>query len=1041
MTVETFDYSHLYSFINLFEQQVQRYADNTFVRYQLPNTQEFKTMTYCQIDRIANNLANKWAPAVQGVDSIGLVADHSIYYMISMLAIFKLQPALLALSPRNSVAANVDLLTKTGSHFLVASKKYSALVKECAEQVPGGCGVSILSPLDLEHLNSYTSDFKRAPSTKDDIEKIALIIHSSGSTSFPKPIRLSNRYLYWLVQVLSFQMQQDAPFMNSSDVMLSSMPLFHVFGVFTNFMPILFGASCMIFGRLPPTPRELAGAIDKYGVTMMGLPPMILEQVAEYIEDTQNDSFSRIKFCLYGGAALRKPAGDFLNARGMNVRSVYGTTEINAMAVSNITQGYEQWYAFRPALPLIPYCIWEPHDEAKGIYHLVIKADCPALATNAGNRPNGDYATNDLFMEDPPKSGYWRHLGRNDDTLVMENGEKTNPVPMEHRISSAKVVRCCTVIGENKQCTAALVELDQEHAHNYTPEETIAQVREAVERANNVAPSHSTILPQMIYILPLSRQLPTTLKGNVVRKRAIIEFQEQIDKMYNDFFQGPATTATGAADGDAQLDIDAFLAQAAVQVLRKSPIDANASLFDYGLNSLLAIQLRNRLATRFENVPSNFLFEHPTLASMKEALTAGEPQDQDAQREARYQDTQALLDDYIKRADADFPVAPKPIKNARSKEQQTVLLSGATGSLGAFMLRDLILSPNVKKIYCLVRGNNLMQRLHKSFQDRLLDTSLLEKDNKVEALTMQLDKPYLGWEEATYNKLKKEVTIIQHCAWLLDFNQPVQHFDRECIRGLYNLLQFAYRKEDPIHVHVVSSISATAAYGKDTVPELPSPKDPHVAMPMGYAQSKYIVEHLFHYLTQQKNFPCIVERMGQVCGDTEHGVWNTSEQYPLLMVGGTQLGLMPNLASVTVDWLPVDFAATSIVTIMLKLGASNQFGEGVYHIVNPSRVGWSDVLKAMQASGMKFDVVEPEQWVEALSKHQDNPAYRLMSFFEANFQSSSSSEETATMPVWETEKTAELAPVLAQAPAFGETLLKKHLAFWRNVGFYNPTTL
>ena len=73
----------------------------------------------------------------------------------------------------------------------------------------------------------------------------------------------------------------------------------------------------------------------------------------------------------------------------------------------------------RPSSSVLPYCMWEPIDESKGVYHLALKAECPTLATNIGNRVNGDYATGDLFMEDPPKSGYWRHLGRNDDTLVM----------------------------------------------------------------------------------------------------------------------------------------------------------------------------------------------------------------------------------------------------------------------------------------------------------------------------------------------------------------------------------------------------------------------------------------------------------------------------------------------------------------------------------------------------------------------------------------------------------------------------------------------
>ncbi|KAI8141740.1 hypothetical protein BJV82DRAFT_617342 [Fennellomyces sp. T-0311] len=1013
-----FDYNKYCSFINLFEQQAVRYGDRILTRYQLPNQRGFKTMTYAQADRIASNLAYQWAPCLENIDSVGFIADHSIHYFIAMLAIFKLQPVLLALSPRNPVAANVNLLTKTASRFLIVSEKYSHMAKECAEQVPGGCGIKVLQPFDLELLDTPTK-YTRRVAIPEDIEKIAMIIHSSGTTSFPKPIHLSNRYMFWLIQIITVDISKEVS-LNSSDVILSSLPLFHVFGVFSMFTPVTFGASSLIFGRLPPAPRDIVSAIESFGVTMMTAPPIVLESIAQYIEDTDCDTFSSLKFCLYGGAPLRKAVGDFFHSRNVNVHSAYGTTELCAMAISSMRRDHKKWYAVKPASSVESYCYWEPFDEAMGIYQLVIKANYPAMATGVGNRPNGDYATSDLFMQDPPNSGYWRHLGRNDDTLVMENGEKVNPTPMEHAINSAKVVKCSTVIGEGRQCTAALVELELEQAVKYSPQEMIDQVHKAVEQANKNAPSYSTILPQMVYVLPLNQQLPTADKGNVIRKRAIKEYQEQIDKMYDDFLQGPTTTT----NDDSDLSLDEFLAQAASQVLHQTKIDPSTSLFDYGLNSLLAIQLRNLIAARFENVPSNFLFEHPTLVSMIQGLTSQLP-DEHEQRERRYKDTQDILNSYIERADVDFPVATNTeIKH----DQHTVLLTGATGSLGAFMLRDMILSPRVKKIYCLVRGNNLMQRVEKSFQDRLLDVSLLE--SKVEVLPMKLDAPYLGWDEATYAKLKHEITIVQHCAWLLDFNQPVQHFDRECIRGMYNLLKFAYRETDPMHVHVVSSISATAAFKEPLVPEDVSPQDPHVAMPMGYAQSKYIVEHLFHYLTQQKNFPCTVERMGQVCGDTEHGVWNTSEQYPLLMIGGTQLGLMPDLQSVTIDWLPVNIAATSIVDIML----GEKMNQGFFHIVNPQRVTWSDVLKAMQSCNMNFQVVKPEEWVQALRKHQDNPAYRLMSFFEANFKSSGD----AKMPVWQTDRAIEAAPCLGEAPPFDTALLQKHLAFWRNVGFYTP---
>ena len=302
-TLESFDYNQYYSFINLFEQQAKRYHDSIFIRCQVPNTQDFKTLSYSQVDRISTNLANEWSSTLNGIKTVGLIADHSIYYLVTMLAIFKLQPTLLALSPRNSVEANIDLMTKTDSHFIIGSAKYADAVTQCAEKVPGSCNVKIFEPFDLEKLSQHNATTVRPASeiaSLKDIEKIVLIIHSSGSTAFPKPIRLSNRYMFGLIQILGLQIQEDGHRLEPSDVMLASLALFHVFGILCHFLPMLLGASCLILGRIPPTAREIATVIEKHNVTMLGLPPMIFEQIAEYIDENPEaeEICRRIKFSL-----------------------------------------------------------------------------------------------------------------------------------------------------------------------------------------------------------------------------------------------------------------------------------------------------------------------------------------------------------------------------------------------------------------------------------------------------------------------------------------------------------------------------------------------------------------------------------------------------------------------------------------------------------------------------------------------------------------------------------------------------------------------
>jgi thioester reductase-like protein len=350
------------------------------------------------------------------------------------------------------------------------------------------------------------------------------------------------------------------------------------------------------------------------------------------------------------------------------------------------------------------------------------------------------------------------------------------------------------------------------------------------------------------------------------------------------------------------------------------------------------------------------------------------------------------------------------------------------------MLEYILKDTDVKKVYCCIRGkqDQLSQRLQDAFTSRSLDASLLTSD-RVEVLPMRFNEPLLGFSQERYDQLREEVTMVQHCAWLLDFNMPVDHYDKECIAPFYNLLKFAYKQVNPMHVHFISSISASAAYGPE-IPEEPLPLDPSVTMPMGYAQSKFIVEVLFDYLTTEKNFPCYIERLGQVCGDSVNGVWNRSEQYPLMFVGGgSVMHKMPALDTV-IDWITVDYAAKTIADIMLRraYSASNR-DESIYHIVNPQLVNWSDVLEAMSASGMKFETVAPLEWVESLAKDDSNPAYTLMSFYDANFK------ESFKMPVWKTEKTAAAAPVIDQSPVLDAALFTKFLNRWESIGFYNPS--
>ncbi|EPB93060.1 hypothetical protein HMPREF1544_00134 [Mucor circinelloides 1006PhL] len=1037
---------HFKAFTNYMNQQTKMHSDKVFARYYSKG--EYKTLTYADVDRLAINLACKWAKDAQGTEVVSFISDHSINYMIVMLAVMKLRITMLAISPRNSEAADVNLLEKTQSKLLIANVRYESIAKAAVSQV-SGVKLIVISPLDIEALakeplNPNYQQILNFDFSDEDILKPALIIHSSGSTAFPKPIYLSNRYLFNVMSCfeLLVNAKDHLESLTDKDVCLPSVPLFHIFGFFVHFSVTAFGGSCVFLEKLPPSQTEITKALVANNVTIMAAPPLILEQMIPYLEETKDlTAVQRLKYVIFGGAPLKHESGEWFHAHGVNVRDMYGTTEIGAIMTSDLDRNSKNWGSlrlFHRDSQGQPYGTFEVNDQSEpNIKHLYMHADSPTLANHVANRADGGYDTQDLFIENPNFPGYYTYLGRRDDTLIMENGEKTNPVPMEATIRQSPMVQQVAVIGQGRQCTAALIQLNRDYAERFGPEEIIATVHAAVKEANLECPGHSKILPQMVKILPFNKVLPSTDKGTVMRKKAESTYQDVVEKLYKDFLEGPTSrTKTNAGDDTSAWSpeqTEDFLIACAAEVLdvpQTTFKDRTQSIFDFGLNSLSAIQLRNRIAEYFDDVPQNFLFQHPSIISMREALMSSQHEDPAEQAEKQYQKTLKLAEAYIKMAKKDFPRARNFYNDNRGK---VILLTGVTGSLGSFMLRDLLQDPSVDKVYCCIRGKDsqLQDRLVEAFESRCLDKSLLNTD-RVEVLPMRFSEPFLGFTEERYYQLKQEVTIVQHCAWMLNFNMPVDHFDKECIQPFYNLLKFAYKEVNPMHVHFISSISASAAAGAEILEE-PLPMDPHVAMSMGYAQSKFIVEILFNYLSTEKDFPCYIERLGQVCGDSVNGVWNVSEQYPLMFVGGGSImHKMPNLDTI-IDWAPCDVAAAAIVDIMLRtayLPADPK--QSIYHIVNPHLVMWSDVLTAMKESGMKFDIVEPAEWVEELSKDDTNPAFRLMSFYEGNFK------ENFKMPIWKTEKTSAMTPIIAKSPVLDANLFSKFLARWQSVGFYNP---
>jgi len=105
----------------------------------------------------------------------------------------------------------------------------------------------------------------------------------------------------------------------------------------------------------------------------------------------------------------------------------------------------KDWDYVRPAADLQPFLRWD--ERGPGIFELVVLDGWPSKVVS--NCPDGSYATKDLFERHPTLNA-WRYYARQDDTLVLDNGEKANPLTREGVTRENRNVAEAIVFGANK---------------------------------------------------------------------------------------------------------------------------------------------------------------------------------------------------------------------------------------------------------------------------------------------------------------------------------------------------------------------------------------------------------------------------------------------------------------------------------------------------------------------------------------------------------------------------------------------------------------
>ncbi len=416
-------------------------------------------LTYKDWNRRVNRLAS-WLKEEAGVgkgDRVAILARDGIEHLDCFFACGKLGAIHTALNWRLHWRELVYLIEQTTPKLLIYSDDFIDAVKEL-DLATRDTDARIGKFLHLEGSGIpgsmlYETAFQDQPDTpvtceELEMEDIACLLFTGGTTGLPKGAQISHRQICWnVLNTVIHDIRHD-------DTYLCVFPLFHTGGLFTYISSqIIFGNTTILVRQFEP--EQVLDLIEREKVTVFaGVPTMY--QMLTQAQNWETADMSSLRFCTSGGAPLPVPLVEkYTTEKDIRFKQGFGMTE------------------YGPGLFALP-----PEDairKAGSIGRPNFFVDVRVV--DEDNQPLGPNTPGELVLKGPSgSSGYWQnpeasaqvydedgwfHTGdiveydkdwyfyvrdRKKD-MFISGGENIYPVEIENVLYKHPAVHMCAVIG------------------------------------------------------------------------------------------------------------------------------------------------------------------------------------------------------------------------------------------------------------------------------------------------------------------------------------------------------------------------------------------------------------------------------------------------------------------------------------------------------------------------------------------------------------------------------------------------------------------
>jgi long-chain acyl-CoA synthetase len=373
------------------------------------------------------------------------------------------------------------------------------------------------------------------------LDQSAVMLYTSGTTGNPKGVPLTHRNVAangadWMVC--------NAPIVEEGAIDLLWLPMSHIFGLgelcigntlaWTTYL----ADPATVLAKLPlvrPTVfMSVPSHWEKIAIGAMAVPAA--DRAAKLAEITGG----RLRFCLSGGAGLKREVKELFHACGVLIIEGYGLTECSPTLTLNRPEAFRFDTVGRP-LPQVELKLAEDGEIlAKGPNIFKGYHNDPA-ATAEAFTPDGWFKTGDVgrFTED----GFLQIVDRKKDILVTAGGKNAAPANIELRFRDDPFIAHVLVYGDAKRYLVAGVWLNEDAVRadlasrgvpaDERPEAARALAQASVDRVNREVASYESIKRFAIMTSPLTVEsgfLTSSLK--VRRKIIYAAMKDRFEALY-----------------------------------------------------------------------------------------------------------------------------------------------------------------------------------------------------------------------------------------------------------------------------------------------------------------------------------------------------------------------------------------------------------------------------------------------------------------------------------------------------------------------------